>query len=272
MKKILFAIALLTQHVCADNVEIIASAQGIDTHVMRLQVDPSKVIVFQDLDRCAFYQRALDKVGPDGNQIFEDGRAITEAETDRRLRDDNFKAVMDGLKADGYRFMAVTGRPPAIDTVIAQWCVDQELVADQRGYLDAHYKVRDPLKDQFLKAHADQLAVLAENKAKAMESASGLQFTGQSGLVGSFSKPDSGSAYYDGVAYTGYAKGENILWYLEKIGIITDGKSSVSDIVVVDDDMRSIDSYKKVGAQFAAVGITLHYLHWAIPVVGKITA
>ncbi len=272
MKKILFAIALLTQHVCANNVEIITSAQDIDTHVRSLQVDPGEIIAFQDLDRCAFYQRALDKDGPDGKKIFEDGRAITEAETDMQLRDPNFKNVMDGLKADGYRFMAVTGRPPAIDTVIAQWCVEQKLIASERDYLDAHYKVRDPLKDQFLKAHADQLAALAENKAKAMEAASGLQFTGQNGLAGSFSKPDSGSAYYDGVAYTGYAKGENILWYLEQLGIIKDGKSSVSDIVVVDDDMRSIDSYKKVDAQFAAVGITLHYLHWAIPEVGKIPA
>ncbi len=271
MIKILFAIALLTQQVCADNVEIITSAKDIGTHVRGLQVDPGQVIVFQDLDRCAFYQRALDKMGPDGNQIFEDGRAITEAETDMQLRDPNFKTVMNRLKAEGYRFMAVTGRPQAIDTVIAQWCVKQKLISSERDYLDANYKVRDPWKEQFLKDHtADELTTLAKAKVEAMETASGLKFTGQPSLAGSFSKPDSGSAYYDGVAYTGYDKGGNILWYLEQLGIIKDGKSSVSDIVVVDDDMRSIDSYQKFEAQFKAVGITLHYLHWKIADVSKI--
>jgi hypothetical protein len=271
MRKILYAIALLTQQVCAGVMEI-KSAQDIETYVLGIGHSPQQVLVFQDLDRCAFYQRALDKDGPDGKKIFEDGRAITEAETDTKLRDPNFKNVMDRLKDEGYRFMAVTGRPPAIDTVIAQWCVKQKLIASERDYLDAHYKVRDPLKDQYLKVHADQLTSLAEDKAKAMETASGLKFTGQSGLTGSFSKPDSGSAYYDGVAYTGYDKGGNILWYLEQLGIIKDGKSSVSDIVVVDDDTRSIGSYQKFEAQFKAVGITLRYLHWAIPEVGKIPA
>lgn len=270
MRKILFAIALLTQQVCAGVMEI-KSAQDIETYVLGIDHSPQQVLVFQDLDRCAFYNRALDKDGPDGKKIFEDGRAITEAETDMQLRDPNFKNVMDRLKADGYRFMAVTGRPPAIDTVIAQWCVEQKLISSERDYLDAHYKVRDPWKEQFLKAHtADELATLAKAKVEAMEAASGLKFTGQDGLAGSFSKPDSGSAYYDGVAYTGYDKGGNILWYLEQLGIIKDGKSSVSKIVVVDDDMRSIGSYQKFEAQFKAVGITLHYLHWEIADVSKI--
>lgn len=263
MKKILFAVVLLAQQVCA-GVTKITSAQDIETYVLGVVSSPGEVLVFQDLDQCAFYQRALDKEGPDGKPIFEGGRAITEAETDTKLRDPNFKNVMDRLKAKGYRFMAVTGRPPAIDTVIAQWCVEQKLISSEQDYLDAHYKVRDPLKDRYLKAHADQLTSLAEDKAKAMEAASGLKFTGQTGLTGSFSKPDSGSAYYDGVAYTGYDKGGNILWYLDQLGIIKDGKSSVSNIIVVDDDQRSIDSYQKFEAQFKAVGITLRYLHWKI--------
>lgn len=257
----LMAVAACLQYAQAD-VTTIESAADIDTHVGKLA--PGSTLVFQDLDRCVFYNRAGDQKAPDETQIYEDGHCITEAETDSQLRDPEFKDILSGLQVSGYRVMAVTGRPPAIDTTIAQWYIDQGKITKPTEYLDAHWKICDPLKEAYLETHDGQLADQAKAKVAAMEFVSGLIFSNQASLQGSFEKPNSGSAYYNGVAYTGYDKGNNILWYLKKLGFIADGTSTLTNIVVVDDDLRSIKSYQDVEDQFKALDIRLHYLHWAI--------
>lgn len=254
----------------------IQSAIQIDHYMKTMRdqnIDSSTILLFQDLDRCAFYNRAGDITDPKDKPIFPDefvkvdnelkARCITEEETDAQLRDPLFKNIMDDLISIDIKVMAVTGRPPVRDQDIAKWARSQPLESlyHTDNYCHLDWKKRDIIKAAFLKSHtANELINFAKTKAEMMEHNSGLQFSHQKRLMGEFSKPKSGSAYVNGVAYTGYEKGANILWYLDQLHL----QNTIKHIIIVDDDLRSLNSYAACKENFKALGYTLHYLHWKV--------